>query len=399
MINPLIQTLPAAPTTDSGPAALAGVLAATIPPPVDMGRVFTSWTLDPWVLVPLVAAGAAYLAGVRTLRRRGIEWRRGRTVLWFVGLSIIALSTSSMIGVYDNALFSMSAVQHMMLQMIAPAPLGLAAPITLALRALSGRPRRILLAVVHSRYVRVVGHPFVAYLLFVVSPFVLIYSPLFELSITNAAVHDLTHLHFVLVGALLYWPLLGVDPLPNPMPWVLRLLLVIGLGPAHIVLGIPIMLRDSLIAPNYFTQVAAAWSTDPLADQKVGGGLLWIFGDVVVLFLLAGMFVQWNRSEKREQRRVDRHLDRRYGAATATSPWWLTDDPRAPRRMPHFVEAANSRPVTSVPAQSDDAAHGAGPAGPASHAAPDTPEPSDAESASTTRTTASTPTASKEHQS
>ncbi|GAA2871118.1 hypothetical protein GCM10010472_30600 [Pseudonocardia halophobica] len=330
----------------------------SIPPPLTVARVFGSWTVDPWVLVPLLAAGVAYVAGVRALKRKGIEWRRGRTVLWFVGLGTIALSTGSVVGVYDNALFSMSAVQHMMLQMIAPAPLGLAAPVTLALRAMSGRPRKILLGVVHSRYVRVVSHPLVAYLFFVISPFVLIYSPLFQLSITNDWVHELVHLHFVLVGALLYWPLLGVDPLPNPMPWVMRLLLVIGLGPAHIVLGIPIMLRDSLIASDYFTRVAAAWGTDALADQKVGGGLLWIFGDVVVLFLLAGMFVQWNRSEKREQRRVDRHLDRRYGAAATTTPWWLTDDPRAPRSMPNFVEDTTPGPPTADTTVADSGASG-----------------------------------------
>lgn len=308
-----------------------------IPPPPDLHALLTSWTVEPAVLVALILAGAAYLAGVRRVRRRGITWQRGRTVLWFVGLGTIALSTFSAIGVYDDVLFSMTAVQHMFLQMIAPAPLGMAAPVTLALRALTGRPRTMLLTVVHSRYVRVLSHPLVAYVLFVISPFVILYSRLFELGLTNSWVHNLTHLHLVLVGALLYWPLLGIDPLPNPMPYVMRLLLVIGLGPAHIVLGIPIMLRDSLIAAEHFMIIGMQWGSDPLADQKVGGGLLWIFGDVVVLFLLAGMFVQWNRSEKREQRRVDRHLDRVHGTAATTVPWWLAEDPRAARSLPGFT--------------------------------------------------------------
>lgn len=303
--------------------------------PLDLNQALTSWTLPGWELAALTIAAAAYLLGVRTLRRRGIPWKRGRTVLWFIGLGLIGVSTSSAIGVYDSASFAMSAVQHMILQMIAPAPLGLAAPVTLALRASTGRPRRILLAVLHSRYVAVVTHPLVAYVLFVITPFVLIYSSLFELGLTNGLVHDLTHLHFVLVGALLYWPLLGIDPLPNPLPYVLRLLLVIGLGPAHIVLGIPIMLRDSLLAPGFFLDVASRWGNDPLADQKVGGGLLWIFGDVVVLFLLGGMFTQWSRSEEREQRRIDRHLDRIHGSAVTTPPWWLSAAPDVVPRLAH----------------------------------------------------------------
>ncbi|GAY12602.1 copper resistance protein D [Pseudonocardia sp. N23] len=301
-----------------------------------------------WELAVLTVAGAAYLLGVHTLRRRGVPWKRGRTVLWFVGLGLIGVSTSSAIGVYDSASFAMSAVQHMVLQMIAPAPLGMAAPVTLALRASSGRPRRILLAVLHSRYVAVVTHPLVAYVLFVITPFVLIYSSLFEIGLTNGLVHDLTHLHFVLVGALLYWPLLGIDPLPNPLPYVLRLLLVVGLGPAHIVLGIPIMLRDSLLAPGFFLAVASRWGNDPLADQKVGGGLLWIFGDVVVLFLLGGMFSQWSRSEEREQRRIDRHLDRIHGSAVTTPPWWLSAAPDVVPRLPR-----SSDPTKSVSTRTD----------------------------------------------
>lgn len=299
-----------------------------------MDRIFTSWTIEPWVLVPLLLAAAGYLLGVRTLTAGGVAWPVSRTVLWFTGLGVIAVATSSSIGVYDTALFSMHSVQHMLLQMIAPAPLGMAAPVTLALRTLPARPRRLLLAVIHSRFFRTVSHPLVAYGLFVVSPFVLIYSPLLTASLTNDVVHNLTHVHFVLVGTLLYWPLLGIDPIPNPLPYVFRFMLVVGLGPAHVVLGIPIMLSSELFAADHYLAVGQAWGTDPLADQRIGGGLLWIFGDIVVMFMLSGMFRQWWLSDEREQRRVDRHLDRVHGVATATvAPWWLTDDPReAPHR-------------------------------------------------------------------
>lgn len=306
-----------------------------IPPPFTPSALLTQWVFDPWILVPVLAAAAVYLFGVRKLTARGVAWPVSRTVLWFIGLGVIVVATSSAVGVYDTALFSVHSIQHMLLQMMAPAPLGMAAPVTLALRTLPPRPRRLLLAVIHSRVVRVVSHPLVAYGLFAISPFVLIYSPLFEASLTNDLLHNLTHMHFLLVGALLYWPLLGVDPLPNPLPYVFRLLLVLGLGPVHIVLGIPIMLMDTLIAPDYFLEIGRVWGTDPLEDQRIGGGLLWIFGDVVVLFMFTGMFQQWSRSDEREQRRIDRHLDRVHGATTATvPPWWLTEDPREAPHVP-----------------------------------------------------------------
>lgn len=156
-------------------------------------------------------------------------------------------------------------------------------------------------------------------------------SDLLELSLRNDLVHNLTHVHFILVGCLLYWPLLGVDPLPNPLPFTFRLLLIIGLGPAHILLGIPIMLADDLFAADYYLEIGRVWGSDPLADQIVGGGLLWIFGDIVVMFMMTAMLRQWSRSEGREQRRIDRHLDRVHGAdAVTTPPWWL-DPPADPQ--------------------------------------------------------------------
>jgi cytochrome c oxidase assembly factor CtaG len=312
-----------------------------IPPPLTPLGILTSWTFDPWVVVPVLLAAAVYLLGVRTLQASGTSWPVSRTVLWFVGLGVIIIATSSSVGVYDTAMFSMHSIQHMLLQMIAPAPLGMAAPVTLALRTLPPKPRRLLLAAVHSRPFRLLTHPLVAYGLFVVSPFVLIYSPLFEATLTNDVLHNLTHVHFVLVGTLLYWPLLGYDPLPNPLPFVFRLMLILGLGPAHIILGIPIMQMSSLLAEDYFVQIGQAWGTDPLVDQQIGGGLLWVFGDIVVMFMFSGMFLQWNRSERREQRRIDRHLDRRHGADTAMiPPWWLTDDPKAARPMPQFRDSS-----------------------------------------------------------
>ena len=93
------------------------------------------------------------------------------------------------------------------------------------------------------------------------------------------------------------------------------------------------MLSEHLFAADYHLDVGRAWGTDPLQDQAVGGGLLWVFGDVVVMFMLIGMFRQWSRSELREQRRVDRHLDRLYGkSATTMKPggWSRRTRPRAP---------------------------------------------------------------------
>ena len=61
-------------------------------------------------------------------------------------------------------------VQHMVLSMLVPLALALGAPVTLALRTLPARPRRWLLAVLHSRVARVLSFPPLTFALYVVSP-------------------------------------------------------------------------------------------------------------------------------------------------------------------------------------------------------------------------------------
>jgi cytochrome c oxidase assembly factor CtaG len=296
-------------------------------PPLTAGSVWSSWVFDPWLLAPLLLLAALYLLGVQRLRVRGDAWSGWRTASWLLGLLLMFVATSSVVAVYDTTLFSMHALQHMILQMFAPVPLAMAAPVTLLLRTGGVRVRNVVLWVMHSRVVRLVTRPPVAFAIFVVTPFVLYYSPLYEATLRHDWLHNLSHVHFVAVGLLLYVPLLGLDPIPNPMPFLYRFLMIVGVGPSHILLGLPIMLGGSgnIIAEDFYRQLDRDWGPSLLADQHVGGALLWILGDIVVLAFLAGMMKQWNKAERREQRRVDRQLDREFGDAATIRPWWLPE--------------------------------------------------------------------------
>jgi cytochrome c oxidase assembly factor CtaG len=308
-------------------AQVTGGVLASMPdadqPPLTLARLLTSWTFDPVMLVPLAAAAALYLGGVHVLRRRGDMWKRQRTVYWFAGLALVFVGTSSALGVYDRTLFAVPAVQHMLLQMIAPVGLVLGAPMSLALRTLPLGRRKAVLVVVHSRPVRFVAHPGVAFGLFGVTQFVYYYTPVYEASLRNVWVHDLTHVHFVLIGFLFYWSLLGIDPVPHRPPFVFRFMLVVGMAPIHIVLGIPIMMMDSLFAADFYLELGRTWGPSPVDDQSMGGAILWGFGDLSAAALIGAFCRQWSRSEERVARRVDRQLDRKYGDAATVPPWWL----------------------------------------------------------------------------
>lgn len=295
------------------------------PPPLTISTALSSWTADPFVLVPFAIAAVAYLAGVRTLRRRGDPWPTRRIVGWLAGLAVAVVGVSSALGVYDRALFQVPAIQHMLLQMIAPVGLVMGAPTSLALRTLPRTWRRRLLVVLHSRWIRLVSHPAMAFTLFAVTQFAFYYTPLYTLSLTNAVVHDLMHLHFVAIGFLFYWALLGLDPTPHRVRFSFRLLLVLGMGPVHILLGVPIMLTQRLFAADFYTALGRDWGPSLLDDQHVGGAILWAFGDISAAALVGAFVVEWYRSDSRLARRTDRQLDRLYGTRSTITPWWLTD--------------------------------------------------------------------------
>jgi cytochrome c oxidase assembly factor CtaG len=198
----------------------------------------------------------------------------------------------------------------MILTMVTPLFLALGAPVTLALRTLSGRPRAALLAVLHSRLARVLTFAPLALALFIVTPFVLYYSPLYEVTLRSALWHAFLHLHFVVIGALLMWPLVGVDPVPGRLGYPFRMLVMFLMLPFHAILGISIMSATRLIAEDWYLAFQRAWPPSPLEDQYLAGAIMWGSGDITAVLMLAALFVQWFADSQREARRTDRRLDR-----------------------------------------------------------------------------------------
>jgi cytochrome c oxidase assembly factor CtaG len=268
--------------------------------------------VNPFSLIALglVVSAALYLYGVWRLRQRGDHWPPGRTVAFIAGgLGSIAAVTVTGIEAYDTTLISVHMVQHMVLSMVGPIFLALGAPTTLALRVLRAQPRKALLAVLHSRFVRVLTFPLVAFGLFIANPFVLYFTDAYRQTLEHVWVHEFVHFHFIVTGCLFFWPLLGLDPLPNRWPYPGRALLMVLSVPFHTVLGLTIMQSTVLLGGDWYPNLGLSW-LDPKADQVTAGGILWAGGEIVSVTMLGILVVQWVRQSEREARRIDRQLDR-----------------------------------------------------------------------------------------
>jgi cytochrome c oxidase assembly factor CtaG len=301
-------------------AALAGPAPGSQVPPPTPGRLLLSWSLNPLVTVGLLAAAIAYLQARRRLVADGVAWPARRTAYFLCGIGALALALLSPIEAYDTVLFSVHVGQHMLLTMVAAPLLALGAPVTLALRVAKGKTRRRMTRVLHSPPLKVLGHPLVAWVLFTVTLYGLYFSPLFDLTLREPLVHDLVHLHFLTAGLLFWWVVVGLDPSRWRLPHIARLLFVFLMVPFHAFLGVAIMNSGRVLAPT-LESFQRNWGPTPLADQQVGGAILWGAGDLIALVAVLGVLISWaSYEEKVVNVREDRRLARERAAGRPPRP-------------------------------------------------------------------------------
>jgi len=287
-----------------------------LPPELTIERWFTSWDIDLlWAFV--VAFGLFfYLAGVWRLHRRGDSWPISRTVLWCLGMLAVFWITSGPVNVYQDYLFSMHMIGHMLLSMAIPLMLVSGAPVTLAARAIRKRDdgtrggREWILWAVHNPVAKVLTNPYVAAGLFIGSLWAFYYTDLFRWSLYDHLGHIWMVAHFLITGYLFVLSLIGIDPVPYRLPYPMRLLVLIAVMAMHAFFGIAIMMNSGLMVAEWFGAMGRTWGVTPLQDQYAGGGVAWSVGEIPTLILAIAVAIQWSRSDERQQRRRDRHVDR-----------------------------------------------------------------------------------------
>ena len=236
-------------------------------------------------------AGAAYLVGLARLRSRGDVWPRGRAVAAVAGLLVPAVAVLPPVGSHDED-FPVHVVQHLLLGMLAPLLLTLAAPITLALRVAGPAGRSRLRRLLHGRVVRLVSTPPAVLVLDIGGLYALYLTPLYALSTRSTTVHVVVHAHVVLSGVLLSWLLVGVDPGPQRPSTLGRLAVLVLAASAH-----------AILAKLLYAQGLPAGAA---GDRALGAELLYYGGDAMEVLLAATLMAQWYRRAGRAAARAAR---------------------------------------------------------------------------------------------
>ncbi len=313
----LSRTPPPVPEVFPDASRARELLGYPIPPEPTAARLLTETYPDAFFALLCLAMAGTYLAAVWRLRRRGDSWPIGRTVSWLAGTGLLLLVMVSGLMTYGMTMLSVHMGQHMITAMAIPPLLVLGGPITLALRAI--RParrgergaRERILSVLHSRLVRVLTHPVVAFAVFVTAAPMVYFSGLFEFAMFHHTGHLLMALHFLLGGYLFYEVVIGIDPLPKRPPHVVRVVMVLAAAGFHAFFGVALLMATNLVAGDWYRTLGRdiAWLPEPLADQQVAAQITWGFGELPALLVLLALLAQWARSDERAAARRDRRAN------------------------------------------------------------------------------------------
>jgi cytochrome c oxidase assembly factor CtaG len=320
------------------------------PPQLTFARAVSSWTLDPWSLTVIIVAGGLYLAGVRRIRRDGADWPAGRVISFCgLGLGFAVVATMSSVGVYQPVLFYLRSVQTILLLLVVPLFLALGRPLTLIIASVPGLGSRLDSAI-RSRPARLVTFPAITTLAIVLTPFLIYFTPWYAAGFRSGLVAQVTQLALLAPGFVFFWTLLRVDPVPKAYPYVITLWITAAEVVGDAVLGLAVIADNRLLAASYYHALARPWGPDLSTSQVLGGGVLWILGDIVGLPFLAAQLIQMIREDEADAKAIDAELDGREAVAAASAgiasagivgedparaaqtgppvtqrPWWETD--------------------------------------------------------------------------
>src|SRR5699024_12187277 len=113
--------------------------------------------------------------------------------------------------------------------------------------------------------------------------------------------HMFMNMHFLISGFLFYWIIIGIDPAPRKIPYLLRILLLLVVMGFHAFFGIAIMMQSSPIGLELYNRFEVPWIDTLDSDQYAGGGIAWALGEIPTLLVTVACMLQWSRDEERQE--------------------------------------------------------------------------------------------------
>jgi putative membrane protein len=260
------------------------------------------WTPDfslHWsTILGTVVFGALYFWGITAARRRwnlGPPARPLQITAFVVGVLLLLVSLNGPIhDLSDDYLFTAHMLQHLLLTLVFP-PL-----------IIFAMPGWLLQPLVRPAWVRRVGrvlaHPVVAGSIFTVVLSAWHLVPFYDLMMQDHDIHIMAHLLFIVASFIMWWPVMSPITEVPALPLGFRMVYLF-------LVSIPMQFPAAMITmaetPLYrwYVQAPRTFGLSPLEDQRIGGLLMWIPGNLWMFGAIAVIFFFWNREQQQEDAR------------------------------------------------------------------------------------------------
>lgn len=218
----------------------------------------------------------------------------------------ILVALVSAVDTYAMDLFSIHMAQHMLLTVVAAPLLWLGQPIRPLVRGLPPTIRaRIFAPLARNAVLRAVVHqlraPVVTVLLYVVGLYYWHIPAIYDAALADPPLHMAEHAWF-LGSALLFWSnVIDPEPFRARLPYPARILylLLAGAGQNTILGGL--LAFSSRLLYQWYRGRPEQYGIEALTDQRIGGGVMWVPGDLIFLTAASFAFFAFLRSEEDEQ--------------------------------------------------------------------------------------------------
>lgn len=309
------------------PAVLLALpLADQLPPPLRGGQ-FAATEIDAVPLILLLGAFVLYLWGVARANRLHPRhpWPWWRTMVFTCALVVTAVAVLSFIGVYDRVLFWDHMVQHLMLIMVASPLFAAGAPVRLALLATTGDVHDLLVRVLRSAPARILGNPIVAFVLYALVIPLTHLTSFYNYTLTHETVHDTEHLLYLVIGYLFWRQVFDGEPNEYRLQPGLKMLYLFLAIPIDTFTGLSLAGQTS--EPfSWYLSMHRTWGPSLITDLHIGGTIMWVGGDTLMMLPLIPLALQWMHLEERRAERADRELDAAFAAAEEETASWAVPE-------------------------------------------------------------------------
>jgi putative membrane protein len=247
------------------------------------------WEADRGALIAIALMALLYAGGAIALRRRP---RRRQMLAYTLGLMVVFGAITGPVDHYSKERsFFVYITQQMLLIFVAPPLLLLGIPDWMA--------RPVMLNRLVEPVARIITKPVFTFLFFS-GVFALVHYPALCDRVCHVRPYfgDIRELVFV-SGILLWWPL--TSPLPEypRMSYPMQILYLFLLMIPTTAVAAPVTLAGSVLY-MFYMEGPHPFGLTPMADQVLGGIIMWVGQGVYIMFAFSAIFFRWARREDSE---------------------------------------------------------------------------------------------------